>query len=73
MLYMHIKRQQIDQILGRIKDDDKISNNIISKDKLQKAILDYHVRKHDDKISALHKQFKAVDDNEDGIIDTYQL
>ena len=35
---------------------------------LEKALLDFYMRKHDEKTSTFHSEFKAVDTDEDGII-----
>lgn len=43
---MHLKRDQINQIISKLKDY-KGSNNMITKDKLEKGLLDYYVRRHD--------------------------
>lgn len=62
LLYMQLKRQQITIILSRVKDE-KIMNNCISAETLEKCVLQYYIRKHDEKIEPIYKLFREVDDD----------
>ena len=44
-------------------------NNCISAETLEKCVLQYYVRKHDEKIEPIYKLFREVDEDEDGVID----
>lgn len=67
LLYMGLKRDQISTIISRIADD-KITNNCMSAETLERALLDNYMRKHDEKTGSFHKNFKLIDTDEDGIV-----
>ena len=54
-------------IISRISDD-KIVNNCMQIETLEKGVLDFYMRKHDERTSGFHLEFKGVDTDEDGII-----
>lgn len=45
---MHLKRDQISVILSKLSPSQ--SNNLLAKEQLEKALLEYYVRRHDERI-----------------------
>ena len=72
LLCMGLRRDQISVIISRIRDD-KLVNNLMSVENFEKSLLDYYMTKHDEKTYNFYQQFKAVDSDEDGILNSLGL